>query len=90
MKVVLKAQRERLKSVEIKKEAVDDFDEYLDAYFPQVRHSSPSPLPLITFIPLSTPPPSLSLFAILVRTLRYTSHIFFISSFRRECDLMRP
>ncbi|RDB29291.1 putative sterigmatocystin biosynthesis monooxygenase stcW [Hypsizygus marmoreus] len=30
----LKLQRERLKSMEVKKEAVDDFDEYLESYFP--------------------------------------------------------
>jgi len=35
----LKLQRERLKSIEVKKEAVDDFDEYLESYFPKVRHS---------------------------------------------------
>ncbi|KAF9469634.1 FAD/NAD-binding domain-containing protein [Collybia nuda] len=33
VEVTLKLQRERLKSIEVKKEAVDDFDAYLEAYF---------------------------------------------------------
>ncbi|KAH7885655.1 hypothetical protein F5I97DRAFT_2034868 [Phlebopus sp. FC_14] len=32
--VLLKMQRERLKSIEVKREAVADFDEYLEAFFP--------------------------------------------------------
>ncbi|KZT37069.1 FAD/NAD(P)-binding domain-containing protein [Sistotremastrum suecicum HHB10207 ss-3] len=39
VKVVLKVQRERIKSVEVRKEAVDDFEEYLEAYFPQTVYS---------------------------------------------------
>ncbi|KZT22659.1 FAD/NAD-binding domain-containing protein [Neolentinus lepideus HHB14362 ss-1] len=35
----LKLQRERLKSLVVKKEAVDDFDEYLEAYFPGTVYS---------------------------------------------------
>lgn len=35
----LKLQRERLKSMVVKREAVDDFDEYLEAYFPKTVHS---------------------------------------------------
>ncbi|KAF5356247.1 hypothetical protein D9756_003714 [Leucocoprinus leucothites] len=35
VKAILKMQRERLKSMEAKKEAVDDFDEYLMSYFPK-------------------------------------------------------
>ncbi|KZT22657.1 FAD/NAD(P)-binding domain-containing protein [Neolentinus lepideus HHB14362 ss-1] len=35
----LKLQRERLKAIEVKKEAVDDFDEYLEAYFPKTVYS---------------------------------------------------
>ncbi|KAJ8508460.1 hypothetical protein ONZ45_g9267 [Pleurotus djamor] len=31
----LKMQRERIKSMEVKKEAVDDFDEYLESWFPK-------------------------------------------------------
>lgn len=34
VKATLKIQRERLKYMEVKREAVDDFDQYLDAYFP--------------------------------------------------------
>jgi len=39
VKVISKIQRERLKSVEVKREAVEDFDEYLEAYFPQTVYS---------------------------------------------------
>ncbi|KDQ51118.1 hypothetical protein JAAARDRAFT_140775 [Jaapia argillacea MUCL 33604] len=35
----LKLQRERYKSVEVKKEAVDDFDQYLEHYFPTTVYS---------------------------------------------------
>ncbi|KAF5345136.1 hypothetical protein D9758_009675 [Tetrapyrgos nigripes] len=35
IQVTLKLQRERLKSIEVKKEAVDDFDEYMESYFPK-------------------------------------------------------
>ncbi|THV06458.1 FAD/NAD-P-binding domain-containing protein [Dendrothele bispora CBS 962.96] len=35
VQATLKLQRERLKSIEVKKEAIDDFDEYLDNYFPK-------------------------------------------------------
>ncbi|KAF5345212.1 hypothetical protein D9758_009659 [Tetrapyrgos nigripes] len=35
VQAVLKLQRERLKSIEVKKEAIDDFDEYLESYFPK-------------------------------------------------------
>ncbi|KAH7925133.1 FAD/NAD(P)-binding domain-containing protein [Leucogyrophana mollusca] len=38
--VVGKMQRERLKSIEVKREAVDDFDEYLEAYFPGTVYSA--------------------------------------------------
>ncbi|KAI3621856.1 flavin-binding [Moniliophthora roreri] len=31
----LKLQRERLRSMEVKKEAVDDFDQYIDSFFPR-------------------------------------------------------
>lgn len=34
-----KLQRERLKSIEVKKAAVQDFDEYLEHYFPKTVHS---------------------------------------------------
>jgi len=34
-----KLQRERLKSIEVKKRAVVDFDEYLEAYFPKTVYS---------------------------------------------------
>uniref|UniRef100_D8PMF7 FAD/NAD(P)-binding domain-containing protein n=1 Tax=Schizophyllum commune (strain H4-8 / FGSC 9210) TaxID=578458 RepID=D8PMF7_SCHCM len=34
VKATAKLQRERLKSLDVKKEAVDDFDEYLEAFFP--------------------------------------------------------
>ncbi|KAI0948890.1 hypothetical protein AcW1_008635 [Taiwanofungus camphoratus] len=34
-----KLQRERLKSIEVKKEAVKDFDEYLESYFPNTVYS---------------------------------------------------
>jgi len=34
VKATLKLQRERLKSIEVKAEAVEDFDEYLESYFP--------------------------------------------------------
>ncbi|KZT66595.1 FAD/NAD(P)-binding domain-containing protein [Daedalea quercina L-15889] len=34
-----KMQRERLKSIEVKKEAVEDFDEYLEHYFPNTVYS---------------------------------------------------
>ncbi|KAL1708071.1 hypothetical protein EV121DRAFT_287900 [Schizophyllum commune] len=34
VKATTKLQRERLKSMEVKREAVDDFDEYLEAFFP--------------------------------------------------------
>ena len=34
---VLKLQKERYKSLEAKKEAVDDFNEYMENYFPKVR-----------------------------------------------------
>ena len=33
---IRKLQRERYKSIEVKKEAVDDFDEYVESYFPRV------------------------------------------------------
>ena len=36
VKVVKKMQKERIKSVEPRVEAVRDFDEYLEAYFPTV------------------------------------------------------
>lgn len=36
IKATKKLQKERLKSIEVKQEAVDDFDEYLAAYFPRV------------------------------------------------------
>ncbi|KIJ44722.1 hypothetical protein M422DRAFT_207723 [Sphaerobolus stellatus SS14] len=39
IKIIGKAQKERLKSIEVKKEAVDDFDEYLDTYFQQTVYS---------------------------------------------------
>ncbi|PFH46267.1 hypothetical protein AMATHDRAFT_8031 [Amanita thiersii Skay4041] len=39
----LKMQRERLKSLEVMKEAVDDFDEYLEAYFPTTVFSERCP-----------------------------------------------
>jgi cation diffusion facilitator CzcD-associated flavoprotein CzcO len=39
VQAVLKIQRERIKSMEPKKEAVDDFDEYLEAYFPKTIFS---------------------------------------------------
>ncbi|EPQ56351.1 FAD/NAD P-binding domain-containing protein [Gloeophyllum trabeum ATCC 11539] len=39
VKATLKLQRERLKSMVVKKEAVDDFDEYLEAYFPKTVHT---------------------------------------------------
>jgi len=35
IQVVKKLQKERLKSIEVKQEAVDDFNEYIDAYFPR-------------------------------------------------------
>jgi len=34
-----KLQRERLKSIVVKKDAVDDFDEYLESYFPTTVHA---------------------------------------------------
>ncbi|TDL19261.1 FAD/NAD(P)-binding domain-containing protein [Rickenella mellea] len=37
--VVRKMQRERIRSVEVKREAVKDFDEYLEAYFPTTVYS---------------------------------------------------
>ncbi|KAF8575982.1 FAD/NAD(P)-binding domain-containing protein [Ramaria rubella] len=37
--VVAKAQREHIKSIEVKKEAVEDFDEYIENYFPQTIYS---------------------------------------------------
>ena len=36
IKVIKKLQKERYKSIEVKQQAVDDFDEYLNAYFPRV------------------------------------------------------
>lgn len=36
VEAVMKIQRERLKSMEVKKEAVDDFDEYLDVSYVQL------------------------------------------------------
>ncbi|KAI0682006.1 FAD/NAD-P-binding domain-containing protein [Earliella scabrosa] len=36
---VAKLQRERLKSIEVKEEALKDFDEYLEAYFPKTVYS---------------------------------------------------
>ncbi|KAL0951913.1 hypothetical protein HGRIS_008568 [Hohenbuehelia grisea] len=39
VQATLKLQRERLKSMDVKKEAVDDYDEYLDAFFPKARAS---------------------------------------------------
>jgi len=38
--VLLKMQRERLKSIEVKREAVEDFDRYLEAYFPGTVYGS--------------------------------------------------
>jgi len=35
VQATVKLQRERLKCMDVKKEAVDDFDEYLDAFFPR-------------------------------------------------------
>ncbi|KAG6812856.1 hypothetical protein H0H92_015954 [Tricholoma furcatifolium] len=35
----LKMQRERLKSIEVKAEAVEDFDQYLESYFPSTVYS---------------------------------------------------
>lgn len=35
IEATLKLQRERLKSMEVKKEAVEDFDEYIESYFPK-------------------------------------------------------
>ena len=43
IRVVKKLQKERLKSIEVKQEAVDDFDEYITAYFPRVSLISYSP-----------------------------------------------
>ncbi|KAF5374223.1 hypothetical protein D9758_004660 [Tetrapyrgos nigripes] len=40
VQVVLKLQRERMKSIEVKKEAIDDFDEYLESYFPKTVFGS--------------------------------------------------
>ncbi|KAI0688653.1 FAD/NAD-binding domain-containing protein [Cytidiella melzeri] len=37
--VALKMQRERLKSVEVKREAVEDYDEYIENYFPTTVYS---------------------------------------------------
>ena len=37
VKVVKKMQKERIRSVEVSEEAVRDFEEYLEAYFPKVR-----------------------------------------------------
>ncbi|EIW74531.1 FAD/NAD(P)-binding domain-containing protein [Coniophora puteana RWD-64-598 SS2] len=39
-KVVQKMQRERIKSIDVKREAVEDFDRYLQAYFPKTVYSS--------------------------------------------------
>ncbi|TFK56356.1 FAD/NAD-binding domain-containing protein [Heliocybe sulcata] len=39
VKATLKLQRERLKSLCVKKQAVDEFDEYLEAYFPTTIYS---------------------------------------------------
>jgi hypothetical protein len=44
VKVIMKLQKERYKSIEVKQEAVDDFDEYIEAYFKRVLQFS------ITFI----------------------------------------
>lgn len=41
VKATAKLQRERLKSMEVKKEAVEDFDEYLEAFFPNTVFSEP-------------------------------------------------
>ncbi|KAF8428410.1 hypothetical protein L210DRAFT_3564312 [Boletus edulis BED1] len=38
--VLFKMQRERLKSIEVKREAVEDFDQYLEAYFPGTVYSA--------------------------------------------------
>jgi len=40
IKIISKLQRERIKSIEVKKEAVDDFDAYLESYFPQTVYSA--------------------------------------------------
>ena len=42
VEVAKKLQRERLKSIDPKIEAVKDFDEYLEAYFPTVSSSHTS------------------------------------------------
>ncbi|KAI0716074.1 hypothetical protein C8Q72DRAFT_867679 [Fomitopsis betulina] len=39
VEVARKMQRERLKSIEVKREAVADFDEYLESYFPKTVYS---------------------------------------------------
>jgi len=39
VKVVKKLQKERYKSIEVKQEAVDDFDEYVDSYFRRTVYS---------------------------------------------------
>ncbi|KAL7277473.1 hypothetical protein ACG7TL_008394 [Trametes sanguinea] len=39
VQVTAKLQRERLKSIEVKPEAVRDFDQYIDAYFPKSVYS---------------------------------------------------
>jgi len=39
VKVVKKLQKERLKSIEVKQEAVNDFDEYVTAYFPRTVYA---------------------------------------------------
>ncbi|KAI0741361.1 FAD/NAD-P-binding domain-containing protein [Daedaleopsis nitida] len=39
VQAVLKMQRERLRSIEVKREALEDFDQYIDAYFPKTVYS---------------------------------------------------
>ncbi|KAI0060947.1 FAD/NAD(P)-binding domain-containing protein [Artomyces pyxidatus] len=43
VQATLKLQRERLRSIEVKREAVEDFDEYLETYFPTTVHAQHCP-----------------------------------------------
>ena len=47
VKVVKKLQKERYKSIEVKQEAVDDFDQYVDTYFKRASQFSQKFLPPI-------------------------------------------
>ena len=52
VKAAMKLQREHLKSIEPTREAVDDFDEYLEHYFPTVGLEYFPPQFLLTTLPL--------------------------------------